>query len=457
MATPATLPSSKQTIFTEMKALLTLGIPLILTQIIQFSMGTVDTIMTGHYGTLDLAAVGIGEKSTICFVVLGVGTIAVVQIFVAQGHGAKVPKEEVGAHVAHAIWIALIYSFFAWLIVRNLLDYVNFMEMDPEVLLLAQEYMKAFSWGLPAVFLFTAFRGLIVGTGISSVTLVISIIGLLTNIIGNYTFIFGHFGASEMGGVGAGWTSTVANWTMFICIVGYVWKKKEYAEYRIVGSLFEVSKKKIGELLRVGIPVGMIQFSEISLFVVFAWLMGRYGVKEISANQIAINYAVIMFMIPVGLSIASGTRIGLAIGKKDLKLARIIGTLSILLGGGLMGISAIVIVLFPQQISQIYTNDPELIALTSQFLIWVAVFQISDGVQVSAVGVLRGFKDTKFPMITNIFSYTLLGFGSGLFMGIYLDWGPRGLWYGTIVGLTSAAFILCLRFNSLSKNFSFED
>ncbi|MBF0277712.1 MAG: MATE family efflux transporter [SAR324 cluster bacterium] len=434
----------------ESKLLFSLGIPLILAQLIQMSMGFVDTIMTGHFSAKDLAAVAIGEKSMIVIILFGIGTLSATQVLVAQLQGRNSEPLKIGFQVGQGIWIGQIYGVIAWVLVRNILPFLSFLEINPEVFAIAQDYMKAFSWGLPAVFLFTSFRGFYEGISISRLTFYFTLTGLLVNIIGNYTLIFGHFGAPRLGAVGAGWTSALANWVMALGVIIYTATQKRFFRYQIFSQLRHFSWTHIRPVLQIGTPVGVSYFVEVSVFVTAALMMVRFGTNTLAANQIAMNYAAFMFMVPLGLGMATVTRVGNALGRGNIPQARLIGWISIGYGGFFMTLSAITLFLFPEQIAGIYTNDAMVIKITSGFLMLAGIFQISDGIQVTAGGVLRGWKDTRFNMIVNLISFWGIGLGSGYYIAFVLDFGAEGLWYGLITGLSIQAFLLCCRLYYMS-------
>lgn len=429
----------------ETKQLFLLGIPLILAQLIQMSMGIVDTIMMGHYGAVDLAAVAIGEKTMIPVILFGVGLLNAIQIIVAQLHGAKSAPKRIGAEVVQGFWLGQIYGLAAWFVIRNMLPWLPFLELEPQVFHLAQDYMKAFSWGVPALFLFGSLRGFYEGIAISRLTFYFAILGLGVNILGNYMLIFGNFGAPELGVVGAGWTSALAHWVMVLGLLAYTKLKKDTAPYQIFSQLKQTSWQEMKQLIQIGVPVGMSLFIEVSVFTIFSLMMVHFGIESLGANQIALNYVAFMFMIPLGLGMATTTRVGIALGANHILQARLIGWISISFGGGLMVISSIVLFLFPQAIARLYTNDAQVLMVAAEFLILGGIFQIPDGIQVTASGVLRGWKDTKANMIIIFISFWVVGLGLGYYLAFVANFGARGLWYGLIIGLSVQAVLLCSR------------
>ena len=430
--------------------LFTLAVPLILAQMIQMSMSFVDTIMTGHYSAVDLAAVAIGEKSMISIIFVGIGLISALQVLVARLHGANAESGTIGRQVVQGIWVGQIYGILAWVIVRNMLPFMTFLQVEPQVFDLAQEYMKAFSWGLPAAFLFASLRGFYEGISISRLTFYFSLLGLVVNIAGNYTLIFGNFGAPQLGAVGAGWTSTMANWMMVAGLMIYSLYNKKVDKYQIFSHLKEVSWQGIKPIIWIGTPIGISIFIEVSVFVIFSLMMVRFGIEALVANQIAFNYLGFTYMVPLGLGLASATRVGIALGSNNILQARLIGLLSIGFGGFLMLLSSIILILFSQQIAGLFTNDAALLVITAEFLILGAIVQIPDGFQATSVGVLRGWKDTRMTMIIIFFSFWVIGLSMGYYLAFVLEYAAKGLWYGLIIGLSVQAILLCSRLYYIS-------
>ena len=434
-----------ESVVLETKQLFLLGIPLILAQLIQMSMGLVDTVMMGHYRAVDLAAVAIGEKTMVPMILFGVGLLIAVQITVAQLHGAKSAPKRIGGQVVQGVWIALIYGLVAWSLIRNILPWLPFLDLEPQVRQLAQDYMKAASWGVPAIFLFSALRGFYEGIAISRLTFYFTLVGLGVNIVGNYAFIFGNWGAPELGAVGAGWTSSIAQWVMLLGLLGYTLFKKQMAPYQLFSQLKQMAWPDMKQLIQIGVPVAISLFIEVSVFTLFSLMMVKFGIESLGANQIALNYVAFMFMVPLGLGMATTTRVGIALGARNLLQARLIGWVSIAFGGGLMAISSLILFLFPQSIARIYSNDVQILRVAAEFLILGGLFQIPDGIQVTAGGVLRGWKDTKANMIIIFISFWGIGLGLGYYLAFVAHFGARGLWYGLIIGLSVQALLLCSR------------
>jgi MATE family multidrug resistance protein len=205
------------------------------------------------------------------------------------------------------------------------------------------------------------------------------------------------------------------------------------------------------ELIRLGSPIGFSLVSEVGMFAAVALLMGSLGVVEVAAHQIAMNFAAMMFMIPFGIAAATTVRVGHALGENRIAIARQRGLAGISLASLCMFITAAVLLIFPDRIVSIYTRDVEVASMAKSLLLMAALFQFSDGVQVSSAGALRGMKDTFFPMIVSFAAYWLIGLPLSYYLGINQHFGPQGLWLGLVGGLSIAAVLLLWRFLAQSR------
>ncbi len=435
----------------ECGLILKIGIPITIAQLLNISMSFVDTVMTGNYSAEALAAVSGSHNLIIPFQVFGVAVIGAAQAIIAQYVGSGRTRNEIGRVVVHSATIGISFSILLILLTRFASLGLPFFGFEQQVIDLADDYLFAFSWGLPATMIFIAFAGFYAGISKPIVTMFTSIIMLSVNIIGNYTLIFGNFGFPELGAEGAGWTSTLAAWsgTIGIILVSVIHREVRRFNPFKMKVLFDTNL--FGHILKIGIPSGFSSVFEVSMFAVFSLLMGRFGVKVLAGSQIALNCASFVFMIPLGLSFAITTVVGLHIGRQDYREARFAGLSGYSVNFLFNIFSATVLVVFSARIAGIYTNDPELIGIASTLLIYAGIFQLSDGAQVAGLGVLRGYKDTKIPMISNLISYWGIGMTLGYFLGFILDYRAEGMWIGIIIGLSVAAVLHGIRFYVVSN------
>ncbi len=446
----AHLPLTSRIFYRESRFTLALGLPVAGAQLAQIAMQVVDTLMAGNYGGTDLAGVAIGSSLFMPVFMLCAGILMAVNPIVAQLVGAREHKNA-GKNLRQGLWLSLILTIPAFLALRNATPVMHLMGMEAEVIHIADGYLKAVSWGTPAAFAFMTLRFFNEALGATRPPMFITILGLLFNIISNYTLIYGQWGMPELGGVGAGWATTIVFWVMFLTITLFTFTRPEYKKYRLLQDVKWPEIPYVREILRIGIPNGISSCMEVTLFSVTALLMGSIGTTAVAGHQIAINIASVTFMVALGLSTAVTVRVGQAIGRNSPHRARLSGFTGIGLITAYMGLMAIVFITFPEQLAGLYTQETDILGVAAQLLILAAIFQISDGLQVSGLAALRGLKDTRIPMYVNFVAYWVIGIPLGYLLGIHLGIGPSGLWIGLIAGLTTAALLHCFRFHLLSK------
>ncbi len=436
----------------ESRTILGLGLPLVGAQLAQISMSFVDTVMAGNYHPDDLAAVAIGSSFFMPFFTIAIGILMALSPIIAQLFGAR-ELDQIGKKVRQGLWLAVMISVPVVIVLNNLGPVMDRLGFTDEVIRITSGYLFAVSWGVPAVLAFMVLRFFNEAMGVTRPALYITLIGLVFNIAGNYTLIYGRFGFPEMGAVGTGWATAIVFWVMFLTMLGYTAGKKAYRRFRLFRDVRLPERRHVGEILRIGTPIGVSMGMETSMFAVMALLMGTLGTTVVAAHQIAINFASITFMIPLGLSMAITVRVGQLYGRGRMVHSRFAGFTGIALCTAIMCCAGVVMMVFPHQIASIYTQDPEVVTMAAGLLIMAAIFQISDGLQVGGSGALRGLKDTRIPMIVNLTAYWVIGIPLGYWLGITMEWGPRGLWAGLIAGLTMAAILHNLRFHFITRHF----
>lgn len=436
--------------WTESRALLFLGAPIIAAQLAGISMNFVDTLMAGRLGAQALAAVAVGGSAWVPLLVFSMGLLMAVTPNVAHAVGAQ-QHHEAGRHVRQGLWLSLFLGVVNIVIMQELGRVLHWFNVKPELIPTAVEYLKALAWGMPAICAYTVLRSFSEGISVTRPIMWISLIGLVTNICGNYALMYGHFGFPELGAVGTGWASAFVMWTMLACLLVYILTHSCYRPFAVFSRFDWPDMQEIAAMLKLGIPIGASLFMECSLFATVAILMGSLGTHTVAGHQVAINVASVTFMVPLGVAMAITVRVGQALGAGDIAQARRAGTTGMLLAVGFMTLAALAMWTLPHLIANLYTDDSEVHAVAVSLLGMAAIFQISDGLQVSSAGALRGLKDTRIPMIITFISYWGLGLPLGYTLGITYGYGPRAMWIGLIVGLTTAAILLNLRFHRVVR------
>ncbi|TNE68628.1 MATE family efflux transporter [bacterium] len=409
------------------------------------SMGFVDTIMAGNLSPDDLAAIAIGSSFINPIFVFSIGLLMALNPIIAQHMGAR-RIDEIGRTVRHALYLSVGLAFISMILIRNVGWTMGLLGINQHVQDLAQGYMNAMSWGFLPIISYLALRFFNEGMSVTKPTMWFALLGLVFNICGNYVFMYGKLGFPKLGAVGTGWASALVAWIMFLGMFLFTYMNKPYKRFELFSTIKKPEWKYIKEILHIGVPNGLSAFMEVSMFALVALFMGMLGTNVVAGHQIAINIGSIIFMIPLGFSSAISVRVGTYIGKNDIIQARLAGYAGIFLCVLIAVVMATMLVSIPELLVSIYTNDAVVIEIAASLLLMAAIFQVSDGLQVSGAGALRGLKDTTIPMIVNFISYWLIGLPSGYLIGIHFEFGPTGLWVGLIAGLTVAAVLHNSRF-----------
>lgn len=433
----------------EFKQLAKLSVPITVGQIALIATGFVDTIMAGHISPLALGAIAVGANLWVPVYLFGVGLMMAVSSMVSHYYGAG-QYASIRDLVKQSLLVSAVLGMLGFYAVRQLSVLLNWIGIDAGIVPVATDYLFAVSWGIPAVCGYLALRFVSEGIGYTRPMMIIQVAGLLFNILLNYVFMFGKLGVTAMGAVGAGWATAAVMWINLFMLVVYILGHHRYAEIWQAEKV-SIDWQRTREMIRLGLPIALTLVNEVGMFSAVGLLMGSLGVIEVAAHQIAINFAGMMFMIPLGISAATTIRVGHALGEQRPLDARFRGLAGISLAGMCMFATASIMLLFPDMITSIYSNDAAVTEMAVGLLFMAAIFQLSDGIQVSAAGALRGVKDTLFPLLVSVVAYWFVGLPFSYYLGISQQFGPQGLWVGLVASLTLAALWLVWRFLQISR------
>jgi MATE family multidrug resistance protein len=429
----------------EVRTSALLAAPLVVGHLSTGLIGFVDSVIAGHHGTATLASVAVGTALFWLPMMVPMGTLMSLPPSVSQLDGAG-RRDEIGPLFRQALWLSagLGVLLFAFLSVVGIALAPMGIAADIRPGTLA--FLQGIRWGVPALTLYLCMRYLSDGLHWTLPTMVLGFGGLLVLVPLGYLLTFGLYGFPELGAGGLGIASAVMMWAQALVFVLYLWRSQRFAGLRLFARFDPPHWPPIRGLLATGLPIGVTVAMEGSLFIVTALLIGRLGSVPVAAHQIAINVASLCFMIPLGLAEATTVRVGHALGRGnafDVRRAAFAGYALALLTQSL---SALVLLFGNHLLVALYTRDAAVAALAASLLLYAAAFQFPDGIQVLSAGALRGLKDTRMPMLLAALAYWGIGMPLGAGLGLYLGWGPRGMWIGLIAGLTVAALLLCRRF-----------
>jgi MATE family multidrug resistance protein len=373
------------------------------------------------------------------------GVLMALQPVVAQLDGAG-NRPEGGAAARQGMWIALAVALPFVIILQSGGFMLRWMAVGEDIVPTAVTYMDALSWGAPAMCLLLMLRFFSEGSGNTRPTMYMGLLGVLLNVPLNYILMFGKLGLPQLGAQGCGIATAIVIWAQLLMVFFYVRWRAHFREFDLFGRWDWPQWPAILRLVRIGLPIGTGIFVEGSLFIGAALLIARLGALPASAHLIAINFSALMFMVPLGLASAVTTRVGNALGRGEPEAARYAGLIGLLLVLFTQTLSAATMLIVPEFIVRIYTDDAAITSIAVSLLFYSAIFQYSDGIQICAAGALRGLKDTLVPMFINILSYLLVGLSVGYYLTFNMAMGPAGMWIGMITGLSFGAVLLLGRF-----------
>ncbi len=450
------LPDHNQSLvkrtLTEWKQLVLLGAPILVAQLAQMANGVIDTVMAGHASAEDLAGVGIGTSLWVPTLLFFAGILGAMQPTISGHRGAQ-ELHKIMPTTWQGIYISLVAMVLMILFLTNLQPLLGLLQLDEKTAYIADGYLQAFAWGVPALLLLTALRGLTDGLGHTQIIMFFSLLSTLLNLPLNYIFIYGFdvgaFELQAMGGIGCGWATSISNWTATLALLIYLNISRIYQQFHLISNWVAPAADEIRRLLKLGLPIGFSSFIEVSMFCMIALFLAPLGATTVAGHQIVLNLISLVFMLPLSMGIALTLRISFLAGAKDHDEARLLARSALLLALTIGCTNALFLFLGRNWLASLYTSDLAVQTIAAQLFVLGAIFQIADVVQVTLMGVQRGYKDTKVPMIIMLVSF----WGISLPLGYTLtfkDWitepmGAAGFWTALIAGLICAASLLMMR------------
>lgn len=437
----------------EIRATLSLGWPLILTNLAQVAIGTTDTVMMGWLGADDLAAGSLGGNLFLGVWILGMGLGLAVSPLLAQAFGrARHSVRRARVVVRHGLWLALLYCLPAWLLLWNAEAVLLWLGQDPDLSRAAASYVRLLQWGLLPALWVIVLRSFLAALERPRAGMVITWVAVVVHAGSNWLLMFGHGGLPRMGVVGAGISSMLSFSVMALALIAFIQWDRRLRRFHLLGRWWRIDMATLGEVGRIGVPMALAMGFEVTGFNAAAFLMGAISPSALAAHAIALQVASLTFMVPLGFSQAATVRVGFAVGAGDRPAVGMAGWTALGLGVGFMAISALVLILFPGWVVALFLDparpdNAPVVVLATQFLTIAGMFQLVDGAQVVGAGALRGLKDTRVPMLFAGFGYWLLAIPLGAALAFWAGLGGRGIWIGLAVGLGVVATLMVSRWH----------
>ena len=441
-------------IVAELRALIVLVLPIVAAQLANTLLGFIDTAMAGRVSPEALAAVALGNSFWIPTLLFLTGVMMIITSKVAASNGSG-RLADTGPMVRQGAWLGLFIGLACAVFLNLTRPILVAMDIGEQLIPVTLDYLLAISLGFPAVGMMLALRGLTDGLSNTKPAMLVGFIGLAINVPANYILVYGKLGMPAMGAVGCGMATALVMWAMLICLLIHIKRSPTYRECGLFERFDWPKGRTLGQLFGLGFPIGIALFAETSMFCVIALLIGGMGAIVVASHQVAINFSSLAFMVPFSLGLAITVRVGHNLGRNGARAALFAAKVGTVVALGFATIAAGGMYLFAEQIPLLYTQDAEVIALAASLFVLAALYQFSDAVQVACAGALRGFQDTRLPMLLTMIAYWLIGLPAGYLLGISdllgPPRGPAGFWMGLIIGLSSAALFLGLRLAVVGK------
>lgn len=409
-----------------------------------------DALMVGRLGAVSLAAISLANSIFAVFLVFGMGISFALAPLVSYSDGAD-EHREISRHFKHSLVVNVLFALVFIGIIELLIPYFGVLRQDPDVLALAIPYLRISMWSVVPMMIFLAMRGYSEGLSKTMPPMIAIIVGNVINIVLNYVLIFGKLGMPDYGVKGAAYSSLFARVLMAVIMFILIYYNKPLWNIIKQTNFFRYQRKRFVKVLKLGIPTAFQMGFEVSAFSGAAIIMGMISSDAQAAHLIAINMASITFLVCTGLAMAGTIRVGNLLGQKAFVKLRNAGFSVMIQVSVFMCITGIIFIVFREWLPYLYIEDEQVVQIATLLLVYASIFQIPDGIQVTALGALRGFQDVRIPTIITLLAYWVVGIPLSYFAGVVWSMGPGGVWLGLIAGLTISSIWLFWRFNAITK------
>lgn len=446
--TPTNLPSSIMSYPQHVRAVTILGLPLIGGHLAQFAIGMTDTVMLGWYGIEALAAITLAGSYFFTLFIMGGGFAFAVMPMVASfnAEGDEISLRRV---TRMGMWLSIIFAVLVTPLLWWSSDVLQALGQDEQISDAAQDYLRVAGWAMLPALLAVVIKSYLAALERTQIVLWISLASAGVNGLANYALIFGNWGAPELGLQGAAIASLLTQILALIGVASYA--VLVLSKHALFQHLWRLDPEMFGRVFRLGWPISLTGFAESGLFIASALMMGWLGTVPLAAHGIAITMTSATFMVHLGLSNAATIRAGNAFGRHDPNHLARGGSTAIVLSLVMSIVTIVVFVVMPEPLINAFLDsagpaNEQIVSIGIVLLAMAALFQLVDGAQAIALGLLRGVQDTKVPMVIAAISYWVVGIPCSYLLGFVFDFGGVGVWSGLVIGLAFAAVLLMARF-----------
>lgn len=429
---------------------LVLAGPVVISQLGQMLVQTADSIVVGHFaGTIPLAAVSLVHSVFMIVMVIGIGISYGLTPLIAQENGRK-NHAECGVLLSNSLFINTLSGLLLFCLVYfGSMVAIDHLGQDPDVVREAKPYLFILSLSIVPLMIFNTFKQFAEGLGFTRQAMNVTIWGNVLNVLLAIVFVKGLFGIAPMGVSGVGYATLIDRCLMAVVMGLYVFRSVNFKRYLIQFNAWRVGWVRCFALLKIGAPVAMQYVFEVGAFAAAAVIAGTIGANEQAAHQVAITLAATTYMMASGIAAAATIKTGNSYGNRNIFRLRRFASSSYLIVLVFMGFSALLFTLFNHYLPWIFTSDPIVIGIAAQLLIIAGLFQLFDGTQVVGLGILRGMGDVNIPTLITFVAYWILGLPVAYLLGIVMDIGVLGIWYGLTLGLLTSSLLLYLRYRKV--------
>ncbi|MEO5896280.1 MAG: MATE family efflux transporter [Vicinamibacterales bacterium] len=424
----------------EIKPMLRLAVPVVVAELGWMTMGMVDTLMVGPIGPEAIGAVGLGTSLFMGISIFALGLLLGLDTLVSQAFGGG-RIEECHRWLVHGTVLALGLSVPVFLALMWVSEGLPSWGLTPEVAVLAKPYLRALAWGTVPLLLYGSFRRYLQAMGVVRPVMIALVSANIVNAVANWILIYGKAGFPALGVTGSAWATVFARTAMALGLLTTILYRERNAAVSVFSNL-RLELAWFRRLIGLGAPAATQVALEIGVFATATALAGRLPAVALAAHQIALNYAALTFMVPLGISSAAAVRVGHAVGRHDPTAASRAGWTALMLGVMFMSAAALVFLSVPRLLLSAFTRDPRVLGVGVTLLFVAAVFQLFDGVQAVATGALRGLGDTRTPVLWNLVGHWGVGLPFGYWLCFTAGYGVVGLWWGLSLGLIICGAIL---------------
>ncbi len=427
-----------------------LAVPVIIGQVGQVAVGIVDNLMVGKLGATSLAAVSLGNG--IFFVVMSVvlGFSMSITPLTAQFHGEQNRKDS-SKVASYGLLLCGILGVILFAVIKIIQQFIGYFNQAEEVVEIAMPYLNVIAVSMIPYALYQGAKQFSDGMSLTKLSMIATMIGNVLNIVLNYVLIFGKWGCPRLGVTGAGIGTLISRIVMFLALYVLIVKKEELKSFLKWPRASQFDWGQITKLLKLGFPIALQLLFEFGFFTMSIFMAGSLSVSAQAANQIALNVAALTFMVAVGYGVAATVRVGNQLGKKDIPNMIRISRSVLILTAMIQLVFGVIFIFIRHWIPTLYVEEIEVIVIASQLLLIVALFQLSDGLQVTLLGSLRGLLDVKMPTLILFISYWIIGFPCMYYLSKVLGLGAFGIWIALFTGLTVSCLLLFIRYSFLIK------